>query len=153
MDKKYRTFIKGLEEDMLSNFRQPRETLDLGYLLKGQCRSWSIKLAEEFPELTTVRGFYDDCEHVWCVTGTGEIVDATVGQFRVGVGDPAKYRVFNPEVDEILLGRCMDCGEYIYGLESQGQQSICPPEEGEETSACQRATEDYFNSLIAASRG
>jgi hypothetical protein len=67
-------------------------------------------MAEEFPELTRVRGWYGSTEHWWCKTSGGEIVDPTVVQFRV----KREYQEFREGVDPEPIGKCMICGAYCW---------------------------------------
>jgi hypothetical protein len=56
--KKYEAFKQELIEHILQNFSQSRETLDIPYLLKGQCGTFATAMAGYFPELRVVTGFY-----------------------------------------------------------------------------------------------
>lgn len=117
----------------------------LAAIVRSQCEHFSKKLAERFPHLTVQRGFYNGAEHWWCVEPDGEIVDPTIEQFGVEVGDSSHYKVFDPLKDEIYLGCCMNCSEEIYGLIERGRQEICSEE-------CARSFERYLNNEITAYR-
>lgn len=141
----YAAYGEELLDEMLARYQQPRESLNIPYLLKGQCMPWTDKFVAKFPELTKVLGFYDGSEHAWCVTPDGVIVDPTIKQFYVTEGDPTLYRVFNPEIDKIYLGKCMECGTEIYGLQARGRQEICSDE-------CGDSLTNYFNSQLSSRR-
>lgn len=150
MKPEYKALYEELLENALEKYIQPRDTIGIPYLLKGKCRAWSLKAIERFPQLELVTGFYGNSEHFWCVEPDGTIVDLTVGQFYDGEGDPRKYRVLDPEADEIYLGKCMNCGFEIYGLMAEGQQSVCKPADGEQESECARSLSDYYNNELRA---
>lgn len=146
LPEKYRDFYNEILEEELSHYRQPRETIDILYLLKGLCGLWSKKFQEKYPELKIQRGFYSGREHWWCVEPDGTIVDPTFLQFGQ-IPDSKKYKVLNPDTDEIQLGRCLNCGEYIYGLEKEGPQDLCKDVivDGEVIQSCRKEFEHYLN--------
>jgi hypothetical protein len=135
----YQALRDELLEKELSYYIQPRETISIPYLLKGKCYAWTHKFVEAFPQLRQVCGFYGHGEHYWCVEPDGTIVDPTVEQF-------------DEALDQIYLGKCMNCGSEIYGLKAEGRQEICPPEEGEEESDCSRSLTAYYNSELSRYR-
>jgi hypothetical protein len=147
LPEKYREFYEILLERELSHYNQPREKLDIPYLLKGLCESWCKKFKKKFPDLKIKRGFYSGNEHYWCVEPNGTIVDPTFPQFGQ-IQNPNKYRVFNPETDKIYLGKCMNCGTSIYGLESEGHQRVCKDViiDGVLEQSCEKELESYYNS-------
>lgn len=81
--------------------------------LRGQCIKASEEMRQAFPELVEVRGHvycaWGKDGHVWLTTPEGEIVDPTRGQFP----GPIRYEAWKPG-DMVEVGRCMDCGEYIW---------------------------------------
>lgn len=150
MTPEYQAFRDELLEQALSRYIQPRDTISIPYLLKGKCSPWTLLFVARFPELTRVAGFYNGAEHFWCVDQSGAIVDPTVEQFYVPAWswNPLAYRVYDPETDEVFLGKCMNCGSEIYGLISEGQQSVCRDAESD----CQAQLEDYYNDLTRGAR-
>jgi len=82
----------------------------------ARCAEATTEMVEAFPELLRVPG-HVNCPfpwgrraHWWCVTAEGEIVDPTKGQFPgIYSYDPFK------EGDEVRLGKCMNCGDEIWG--------------------------------------
>jgi hypothetical protein len=144
MKPEYEEFRAQLLEKELSHYAQPRDTISIPYLLKGKCYSWSQKFVERFPHLTLRTGFYGNREHYWCTEPDGTIVDPTIAQFHDGEGDPRKYRLFDETKDRIYLGKCMNCGQELYGLKAEGRKEVC------ETNAelgvhCQQELERYYN--------
>ena len=110
-------------------------------ICRNKCTWWAKTFQERHPELTLVRGFFgirnpeNPCtevaiiEHVWFTTELGEIIDPTRAQFgSLQEGWSDLYRVFDPEQDHILIGKCPNCGEEIYGLEKDGPKDICSEE-------------------------
>lgn len=96
-------------------------------VLTGLCGSISRKMIENFPELRLARGYFIDDygakhSHWWCVSSDGIIIDPTVDQFKSNFEiSAARYE----EYDELKhgplpIGRCYDCGSYIYA-EDQGE--------------------------------
>ena len=86
----------------------------------AKCAERTLEMQKEFPELTRVRGHFLDWawgprEHWWLVTPTGTIVDPTKDQF------PSKGKGDYQPLDESLgepTGRCLNCGELLYGPET-----------------------------------
>lgn len=82
----------------------------------GKCAEATTSMVQMFPELRRVRGFY--CcplwgrrEHWWLVAPDGSIVDPTVRQFPGGgLGDYQEWT----EGDFEPVGKCINCGEYVY---------------------------------------
>lgn len=79
-----------------------------GYVV-AKCQYAISEMAEVFPELTPVAGWYGETEHWWLVDPNGEIIDPTVSQFPF----PQHYKVFSAG-DKVRVGKCMDCGSDIY---------------------------------------
>jgi hypothetical protein len=148
MKAEYLAYRDELIEEALSHYSQPRHTISVPYLLKGRCIPWAQKFVDRWPNLKLVKGFWRGLEHAWCVDENGDIVDPTIGQF-IGMdqpdGLPADYREVDWQKDRIYLGKCMNCGDEIYGLRARGHQSVCSDE-------CNRSLELYYNSEIAAYR-
>jgi hypothetical protein len=82
----------------------------------GNCKEYSEKMAEVFPELKVVRGHYychtwGERGHFWLVDKWGGIIDPTKAQFpSKGNG---RYVPWN-EGDEEPTGKCLNCAEYVY---------------------------------------
>lgn len=93
----------------------------------GNCDQITKKMAEEFPELTRVRGHYyciawGERTHWWLTTPEGKIIDPTAAQFSSqGRGT---YIPWN-EGDKEPTGKCPNCGEY-----SWDHQDFCSDECG-----------------------
>ena len=82
----------------------------------GRCRDAAEAMAGEFPELSIVKG-HVHCPppwfkrgHWWCLSKDGDIVDPTAAQFPCIF----KYEPYT-EGDDVRLGKCMNCGEEIWG--------------------------------------
>ncbi len=96
----------------------------------GKCDSRTLEMQKVFPELQRVRGHYwclswGRRTHWWLKTADGAVVDPSANQF------PSKGTGFYEEHDESQpepTGRCLNCGEYIFGLDT-----FCSP-------ACQLET-------------
>lgn len=110
-------------------------------ICRNKCTWWAQTFMEKHPELILVKGFFgiynplNPCtevaiqEHVWFTTSDGTLIDPTRAQFgAIPDGGRDLYRVFNPEVDLILVGKCPNCGEENYGLEKDGPKDICSDE-------------------------
>lgn len=94
-------------------------------ICRNKCTWWGKTFMDRYPELILVKGFFGECtEHVWFNTPEGVIIDPTRAQFS----GPDAYRVFNPEVDLIYVGKCPNCGEKNYGLEKDGPKDFCSDE-------------------------
>ena len=85
-----------------------------------QCAEATLKMVEEFPELTRVRGLASVLEpfglppsqtpHWWCVTSVGSIVDPTGHQYPTHI-------ISYEEADESRgapTGKCPNCGSLCY---------------------------------------
>ena len=92
---------------------------------RGQCREIVDLMVKAFPELTIVRGHYwcpltnTDRGHFWCIDPKGIVVDPTQSQFPsqgLGYYTPLSALAKEP------VGRCLNCGEYIY--EEDGDPSV-----------------------------
>lgn len=123
MKPEYAAFLDQLIEEKRAKCVNGGELtrLDLVY---AECQFFTKRFVERFPHLRRVPGFYMGVEHWWCVDTDGMIVDPTAEQFPKG-GD---YKEFNPEADVVRIGRCMNCGDHIYGLVSDGPKCICSEE-------------------------
>lgn len=105
---------------------------------QNNCQSYSSDMAEAFPELIRVRGYYDELirgktPHWWLKTKDGLIVDPTQSQF-CGPNIPFFYE----EIDESIpqpTGMCPNCGEYCYN-----ESYVCSPR-------CEKEYIDYINSV------
>jgi hypothetical protein len=91
----------------------------------GNCAKFTLAMAEVFPELKRVRGFYKcwvwgDREHWWLVDPDGSIVDPTSAQFPTKGNCPYEEL---PEGTKEPVGRCINCGEYTYD-----DPNSCSPE-------------------------
>lgn len=77
----------------------------------GSCSEMTALMRHAFPELTRVRGHYQTYPHWWLTAPNGEIVDPTARQFWDTTG------VYHPhnEAGGEPLGRCYNCGEYVWG--------------------------------------
>lgn len=83
----------------------------------GACAEMTLEMNKAFPELIRVRGWYedpiwDDREHWWLKTPTGEIVDPTAIQFPTK--GHSTYREFVEGVDKEPTGKCPECGEWCF---------------------------------------
>jgi hypothetical protein len=85
------------------------------------CAEMTLDICEEFPSLTRVRGHYI-CDiwgkwtHWWVIDENGEIIDPTVDQFpSKGLG------TYIPNVEGTAepVGKCINCGEYIFEAKSK----------------------------------
>jgi hypothetical protein len=90
----------------------------------GNCARATEEMVKAFPELRRVPGFVFDGrwgqrEHWWCVAPDGTIVDPTASQFPVLFN----YREYK-EGDEVRVGKCMDCGDDLYG-QPGGERYFC----------------------------
>ena len=104
-------------------------------VLNGACGSATLKMAAQFPELKRVPGHVrlvsgGSPEHWWCETPDGQILDPTVGQWAEA---PIEYVPWRPG-DLVRMGRCMNCGESIYGRPESldGHRKTCCSDECEE---------------------
>jgi hypothetical protein len=119
-----------------------QERLTRADLVRAECNQFTREFVMKFPHLTRVPGFYGrvigdyhGTEHWWCVEPDGTIVDPTAAQFQPG----HTYTPLDENKHTIKIGRCMNCGDDIFGLKAQGPKSICSKE-------CEHALEDYYES-------
>lgn len=116
MDERHVEWIRGYEERVGG----PHATI-------GRCKYAAEEMAAVFNELRVVRGHVECPEpwgrrgHWWCVTADGEVVDPTAGQFTSGILSYEEYVDGAP----VRLGKCMDCGEPIWGPADRGRQVFC----------------------------
>jgi hypothetical protein len=78
----------------------------------AQCAKATEAMVQVFPELRRVRGHVSvggfEREHWWCLSPDNEIVDPTAHQWPAL---PLEYVEYDgPEP----IGKCVECGEYIY---------------------------------------
>lgn len=81
---------------------------------RGTCQETAQAMVKDFPELTRVRGFYNDVlqgerPHWWCVDLEGEIVDPTAAQFA----PCGEYLPYDESLGE-PRGQCLNCGGLMY---------------------------------------
>lgn len=86
-------------------------------VVRGQCAAATAWMQQSFPELRRTCGFVTDArehraEHWWCVAPDGSIVDPTASQY-FGIETYEEYRAGMPT----RVGKCADCGEYIWGVD------------------------------------
>lgn len=154
----YEAFRAHLVAEARSKYHESqRDSLPEATIVKARCAEFSKAFVERFPELRIERGWvksitldhkdYKGQEHHWCVGPNGEVIDPTLNQFGFW-SQHVVYTIFNPEVDEIYIGKCCNCGTEIYGLEANGPASICPPEGGEEESECARSYTSYLKGFM-----
>lgn len=100
-------------------------------VLRAKCMDYTAKFVKKFPHLKRVPGFYGgyleedigfNTEHWWCVDIDGTIVDPTVKQFLTWTGP---YIPFDDLLHQVKIGRCMICGDDIYGRMSDGHSDCC----------------------------
>jgi len=101
-----------------------------GWRTLGMCRQEVAAMKEEFPELEEVKGHVTvwfsgagpmKRAHWWLTDPDGNIVDPTVGQFPFGV---ERYEPWE-KGDPIRLGKCMNCGEEIWGQPGEKDAHCC----------------------------
>lgn len=103
----------------------------------GQCAEATTAMVAAFPELRRVRGHVflmgtaKTPTHWWCVAPDGEVVDPTRHQFPNLVG----YDEWT-EGSEEPVGRCCECGGYIYAS-SGYSDTVCSDD-------CRKAYESYL---------
>lgn len=97
-------------------------------MVVGMCGHATSEMVKEFPELTRVPGIvyfpFGSSEHWWCEDEEGNIIDPTASQFR----GTLSYRVVLI-IEEVCLGKCMNCGSEIRGPMLVGRQTFCLPME------------------------
>ncbi len=100
----------------------------------GKCGAATASMVEAFPELRAVAGHVETGwgrrSHWWCMTPDGTILDPTAGQFPGGIFSYEEFK----EGDDLRLGRCMNCGDEIWGPMGKG---IC-------SSMCSRECAEVF---------
>jgi hypothetical protein len=123
-------------------------------LVRNKCGEWTQSFVERFPSLMICKGFFNGQEHLWCVERAGldvtsegvlsakhwdslEIVDPTAPQFGASWGSSAavgEYCLIEEDKYPFIIGRCMDCGSYIYHRPGEddlpkdgGRLYLCPP--------------------------
>ncbi|MGH9388965.1 MAG: hypothetical protein ACRD1Z_05065 [Vicinamibacteria bacterium] len=102
----------------------------------GLCKGYARRMAQAFPELRLVRGYYHDAlwgrrGHWWLALPDGSIVDPTAAQFPTrGNGE---YEEFTGDESELPTGKCPNCGEFCYD-----GRSFCSEE-------CGRSFAAYLN--------
>lgn len=79
---------------------------------KGMCRYFVDYMAETFPELRRVRGYYYEPSgahhpHWWLALPTGDVVDPTIVQFEPG-GSYVEFTGPDP------VGQCFNCGDLVW---------------------------------------
>lgn len=129
LEPQYEEFKRELMEARKNTFLNKDDLADKD-ILRAQCGPFTKAFIEKFPELSLRSGFIMfrsgfRSEHFWCVKEDGTIVDPTVDQFHWDpIMEPApRYKVFNPEEDEVYLGKCPNCGEEIHGI-SEGPNAL-----------------------------
>jgi hypothetical protein len=81
-----------------------------------KCVEVTQEMQQVFPELRIVKGMatiledFNDYPHQWLIDLEGNIVDPTKKQW-IGI---IEYKEIT-EKDEQLVGKCPNCGEWIYG--------------------------------------
>lgn len=93
----------------------------------GLCKLAVDQMSEEFPELRKVRGHvhcsWGKRAHWWLEDPEGNIVDPTASQFPL----ISRYEHWDSS-KELKLGKCLNCGEIIWGKVNEGPQQFCSPE-------------------------
>lgn len=86
---------------------------------KHKCREVTEEMQRAFPELRRVAGHYYSIDgihpHWWLTAPDGSIVDPTIAQFADQHGEYVEHD------GDLPIGRCANCGEYIY----PGQDTVC----------------------------
>jgi hypothetical protein len=72
-------------------------------------------MQQQFPELTRLRGHIllasgDYRTHWWLKDQEGNIIDPTIGQFKIRIVEYIPWKEGSPEP----CGKCMCCGEWSY---------------------------------------
>lgn len=98
---------------------------------RGKCKDLAGALAQAFPELRLVAGYYYDIawgpqQHWWCVDASGKVFDPTADQF------PTKGRGVYEEVavEDRPVGVCMECGDDVF-RDSPAAPHFCSKECGD----------------------
>lgn len=91
---------------------------------RGLCRTAVKKMSATFPELQEVRGHvfcsWGKRAHWWLKDSDGKIVDPTSSQFP----PIERYEEWDPSKD-LKIGRCLNCGDTIWGKVKDGPKTIC----------------------------
>ena len=124
MDQRYQDAIADIIRTFRAQYANGSD-LDDAAVLRGRCLCATEALVEKFPELKKVCGFCNGQEHFWCVTPSGEIVDGSAAQFGAIF---LEYDEYDESRHTIQIGRCMDCGEPIYGKMSDSRKDFCNEE-------------------------
>jgi hypothetical protein len=97
-----------MRRELVRRFNSPR----------NNCAMFTRHMAERFPELKRVAGFYQNPEgashgeHWWLETADGIIVDPTADQWpSLGTGTYVRY---DPTVHLVSKGSCPSCGVGLY---------------------------------------
>jgi hypothetical protein len=148
MKQEYEELLNELCEKKRQQYHESqRAELTRRELCRAECVTFTKRFVERFPHLKRVAGFYGSAEpnvefmnateHWWCVEPDGTIVDPTFEQFRPG---DYVYTVFDKTKHVVRLGRCMECGDEIYGLLDAKSSSVCSAE-------CSDRLNAYYNSI------
>jgi len=106
-----------------------------------KCAQVTALMADEFPELTRVRGHVEIAEsdrpqqHWWLETGDGKVVDPTADQWLMIL----RYHPWMEGVEE-PTGKCPECGGYSYG-----GRTLC-------SDSCESRYRAYIRAEIGGSR-
>lgn len=104
----------------LARFSHPEACL-------GRCAEAVEEMALAFPELEIKKGHvyttWGKRGHWWLVTDDGSIVDPTAAQFPI-IFEYEEY----VEGAEVRVGRCMNCGEDLWGQPEEQGKNICSSE-------------------------
>ncbi len=92
----------------------------------GKCHEVSVRMQADFPELRLVRGHVETGTwgtraHWWLETEDGQIVDPTKTQFPMIFS----YEEFIEGVTEYRIGKCMNCGDEIWGVSIESVYGTC----------------------------
>jgi len=94
-----------------------------------KCKEVSIEMQGVFPELRIAKGLVQIIEnsqwyqHQWLVDLEGAIVDPTANQWVGIIG----YREIKEE-DPKPIGKCMNCGGWVFSDTKSGTSMACSPE-------------------------
>lgn len=132
----YAEWIADYEQALLRQVRllgaeELTEAERIAIVVRGTCREATEAMVKAFPELRRVRGHYSWCPHWWCETPDGTVVDPTARQFTSG-GVYVEYTGPEP------LGKCMNCGDYVWTALPNGDTSACSDE-------CLKELEVYYS--------
>ena len=107
-----------------------RELLQKHGTSSGSCDYFTRVMAERFPELKRVAGFYyapggvaSHGEHWWLTDKDGNIVDPTADQFpSQGTG---VYVPYDPKKHSVAKGSCPWCGITLFAFERKPCSQEC----------------------------